>query len=70
MSASEITRELCDELDIIIEFAKQARAPIRAISLIERARADLQAIVDRFEQSSNAIGGPQRLHPGDAAGHL
>jgi hypothetical protein len=42
----EATRELCDDLDFLIEIAKQGRVPIRAVSLIERARRDLQAYLD------------------------
>jgi hypothetical protein len=53
MSASsvEATRELCDDLDSFIEIAKQGRAPIRAVSLIERARRDLQAYLDNIDQA-------------------
>lgn len=47
----EATRELCDGLDILVEIAKQSRAPIRALSLIERARADLQAYLDGIDQT-------------------
>ncbi|WP_024519521.1 hypothetical protein [Bradyrhizobium sp. Tv2a-2] len=53
MSASlvEATRELCDDLDSFIEIAKQGRAPMRAVCLIERARADLQAYLDEIDQA-------------------
>jgi hypothetical protein len=47
----EATRELCDDLDSLIEIAKQGRAPIRAVSLIERARGDLQAYLDEIHQA-------------------
>ena len=46
----QATRELCDDLDYVIELAKLSRAPIRAVSLIERARADLQAHLDEIER--------------------
>ena len=36
MDDIEATRELCDDLDRFIEVAKMGRAPIRALSLIER----------------------------------
>jgi hypothetical protein len=41
-------------LDNLIELAKQGRAPIRALSLIERAREDLQAYLDEIERTSSA----------------
>jgi hypothetical protein len=44
----EATRELC--ADNLIEFTKESRAPIRALSVIERARADLQAYLDRSSE--------------------
>jgi hypothetical protein len=39
----EATHELCANLDNLIEVTKESRAPIRALSFIERAREDLQA---------------------------
>ena len=52
MSAGSIeaTRELCTNLDHLIEFAGESRVPIRALTLIERARADLRAYLDEIEQ--------------------
>ena len=50
----EATRELCVDLDNLIELTKESRAPIRALSLIERAREDLQAYLDEIEQTSSA----------------
>jgi hypothetical protein len=50
----EATRELCSDLDNLIELTKESRAPVRAVSLIERARADLQAYLDEIEQTSSA----------------
>ena len=50
----EATRELCVDLDNLIELTKESRAPIRALSLIERARADLQAYLDEIEGTSGA----------------
>jgi hypothetical protein len=53
MNASlvEATRELCDDFDSFIEIAKQGRAPMRAVCLIERARADLRAYLDEIDQA-------------------
>ena len=50
----EATRELCADLDNLIELAKEIHAPIRALSFIERARADLQAYLDEIERTSSA----------------
>jgi hypothetical protein len=47
----EATRELCDDIDNILELAKRSRAPIRAVTLIELARADLQTRLDTFERA-------------------
>ncbi len=53
----ETTHELCADLDNLIEFTKESRAPIRALSFIERAREDLQAYLDEIEQTSRTPGG-------------
>jgi hypothetical protein len=45
----DVTRELCDDIDNLLELARQKRAPIRAMTLIELARADLQARLDEME---------------------
>jgi hypothetical protein len=50
----EATRELCADLDNLIELTKEGRAPIRALSLIERAREDLQAYPEEIERASSA----------------
>ena len=47
-SSVEATRELCDDLDSLIEIAKQGRAPIRAICLIERARGIYRLTLTKF----------------------
>jgi hypothetical protein len=54
----EATRELCDDLDSLVQIAKQNRAPIRALSFIERARADLRAYLDEIDPATTA--GTQR----------
>jgi len=51
----EATRELCDDLDGLIEVAKQGRAPIRALSLIEQARADLEAYLNEMNAVASAV---------------
>jgi hypothetical protein len=51
----ESTRELCDDFDRFIEVAKLGRAPIRALSLIERARADLEAYLDEINAAALAV---------------
>jgi hypothetical protein len=40
-------------LDNLIKLTKESRAPIRALSVIERARADLQAYLDEIERTSS-----------------
>ncbi|HUN98373.1 MAG TPA: hypothetical protein VMU69_19330 [Bradyrhizobium sp.] len=54
-SSVEATRELCDDLDYLIEIAKQGRAPIRAVSLVEQALGDLQLYLDEIQQAEVAI---------------
>jgi hypothetical protein len=51
----EATRELCADLDNLIELTRESRALIRAHSLIERARADLQAYLDEIERTTGAL---------------
>jgi hypothetical protein len=46
----EATRELCADLDNLIKRTKESRA----LSLIERARADLQTYLDEIERTSSA----------------
>jgi len=48
----EATRELCDDLDCLIDLAKQGRVPVRAISLIERARAELEVYLDEINAAA------------------
>jgi len=50
----EATRELCVDLDNLIELAKESRAPIRALSFIEQARTDLRVYLNEIERTSNA----------------
>jgi hypothetical protein len=50
VSSIEATRELCADLDHLIDFAGENHAPIQALTLIERARADLQAYLDQMEK--------------------
>lgn len=49
ISSVEATRELCDDLNSLVEIAMQNRAPIRALVLIERARAELQAYLEEID---------------------
>ena len=45
----EAARDLYEDLENLVEFAKQGRAPIRAISLVERACIELHAYLDEVE---------------------
>jgi hypothetical protein len=47
----EATRELCANLDNLIELTKERRVPIRALLFIEQAREDLQAYLNEIEQT-------------------
>jgi hypothetical protein len=47
-------REICDVLDTLVLAAKLDHAPMRAVSLLEQARADMQACVDKFDQDDPA----------------
>jgi hypothetical protein len=55
----EAARELCDDLDSLVEFAKQGRAPVRAISLVERACAELHAYLDEIGGTASEGGNNQ-----------
>ena len=55
-SSVDATRDLCDDLESLVQIAKQNRAPIRALSFIERARADLQAYLEEIDPNSSAAG--------------
>ena len=57
----EATHELCANLDNLIELTKESRAPIRALSFIERAREDLHAYLDEIERTSKALPAPVEL---------
>jgi hypothetical protein len=37
------------------ELIRKGRAPIRALSLIERARADLEAYLDEIDAAASAV---------------
>jgi len=45
----EAARELYEDLEYLVELAKQGRAPLRAISLVERACVELHAYLDEVE---------------------
>lgn len=47
----EAVRDLYEDLENLVELAKQGRAPIRAISLVERACDELHAYLDEVERS-------------------
>ena len=54
-SSIEATRELCEDLDALLALAKQSRAAVRAISLIERARADLEDYLEEIDAAASAV---------------
>jgi hypothetical protein len=55
----EATRELCDDLDNVLELAKRSRAPMRAVTLIELARVDLQTRLDELESETGVKARPK-----------
>ncbi len=50
----EPTRDLCADLDSFIQLAKEGRVPIRALSLLERARTDLQTYLEEIERAERS----------------
>lgn len=53
-SSVEAVRETCDVLDTLLVVAKHDRAPMRAISLLERARSQMQAHLDQIDPAGAA----------------
>jgi hypothetical protein len=51
----EATRELCEDLDSLVELAKQSRASVRAISLVERACAELHAYLNEIDHTQGRL---------------
>jgi hypothetical protein len=49
MGVAPTGKRLTTELESVIELAKQGRAPVRAISLVERACIELHAYLDEIE---------------------
>jgi hypothetical protein len=51
----EAMRALCADLDDSIQMARENRAPIRVLALIELARTDLQRSIDEIEEGSTVV---------------
>jgi hypothetical protein len=51
----EAMRALCADLDDSIQLARENRAPIRAVALIELARGDLQRSIEAIEEGSTVV---------------
>ena len=49
-SPVEAARDLCDVLDTLLIIAKHDRAPMRAVSLLEEARSELQDYLDKTDR--------------------
>jgi hypothetical protein len=49
-SSVDAAREICDVLDTLLIVAKHDRAPMRAISLLEQARSELQDYLDKTDR--------------------
>jgi hypothetical protein len=54
-SRVEDMRSLCADLDESIQTAKENRAPIRVLALIEIARADLRRSIDEIEEGRTVV---------------
>lgn len=55
-SSADAAREICDVLDTLLVIAKHDCAPMRAVSLLEEARSELQDYLDRTDRDSGAAG--------------
>jgi hypothetical protein len=49
-SSVDAAREICDALDTLLLIANIDHAPMRAISLLEQARSELQDYVDKTDR--------------------
>ena len=49
-SSVDVVREICDVLDTLVLMVKLDHAPMWAVWLLERAGADMQACVDKFDR--------------------
>jgi hypothetical protein len=50
----EAACEICDVLDTLLFIAKHDSAPMRAVSLLEQARSELQDYLDKTERDDRA----------------
>lgn len=47
----DAARDICDVLDGVLLIARQERTPIRAVLLLEEARAELQEFLDKTDRA-------------------
>jgi hypothetical protein len=52
-SSVDAAREICDVLDTLLIVAKHDRAPMRAISVLEQARSELQDYLDKTDRDDS-----------------
>jgi hypothetical protein len=52
----EAAREICDVLDTLLLIAKHDRAPMRAVSLLEQARSELQDYLNKADRDAPSAG--------------
>jgi hypothetical protein len=50
-NSAEAARDFCDVLDTLLLIAKHDRAPMRAVSLLEEARSEMQHYVDKIDNT-------------------
>lgn len=53
-SSADAAREICDVLDILLAIAKYDGGPMRALSLLEEARFELQDYLDKTGRDNGA----------------
>jgi hypothetical protein len=53
-SSVDAAREICDVLDTLLLIANIDHAPMRAISLLEQARSELQEYIHKTDRDGSA----------------
>ena len=52
-SSVDAAREICDVLDALLLIAMYDRAPLRAVSLLEQARSELENYLDKIDRDAH-----------------
>ena len=59
-SSIDAAREICDHLDTLLLIAKHDCVSMRAVSLLEEARSELQAYLDKTDRDVSSRRSKQR----------